>query len=102
MPIFPPGAVIPFLRAMPNIPSSLLHESTFPSIRRSERSQHHLGQARDHIPIIARPAAWEVPAKRHSYRYTNFEGKTIEVVINEPDDATPEYEEYRRRVGLSF
>lgn len=42
----------------------------------------------------------DIPEKRFAYRCTDFDGKTWEVVIIEPDRTTPEYEEYRARVGL--
>ena len=43
----------------------------------------------------------DVPEKRHSCRCANPEGKTVEVVIIEPDNITAEYDEYRRRVGFA-
>lgn len=55
MPILSSSAVIPLLGAMLDKPGGLLHQSTFPGVGRSEQSQLYLGQAWNHISIIARP-----------------------------------------------
>lgn len=46
-------------------------------------------------------AAPELPEKRLSVcRYANEQGKTVEFVVIEPDESTPEYREYCRRFGI--
>jgi hypothetical protein len=45
-------------------------------------------------------AGENIPEKRASHRFVDDQGKTVEWVIIKPDDTTPEYREYRARVGL--